>query len=330
MNDSPRTHGIELLADRPSLVPRRLVATGRALGIVGGALVGAGLAGLAWGSIERRMPVLRRHEVTLPGHEGAAPLNILHISDLHLYPGQEFIVDFLHRLAAEEHIDLVVSTGDNFGLSEGLELVERAYEPLLCLPGVFVLGSNDYYSARRKSWGRYLLGASKPPQRTVPDLPWTQMVRDFRDAGWLDLSNRSAHLDVTTSAGEVRRVAFLGTDDAHIQRDRITEPVPQWGEPSAVRIGVTHAPYRRVLDALTNADADLIFAGHTHGGQIGLPGFGAIITNSDLNRRYAKGLHPWATRRGRALLNVSAGLGTSPYAPIRIATRPEATLLSVR
>ncbi len=330
MSDPARTCGIEGLANRPSLVPRRLIATGRALGICGAAVAGVGLAGLAWGSIERRMPVLRRYDVTLPGHEGAAPLNILHISDLHLYPGQDFIVDFLHRLAVEEHIDLVISTGDNFGLREGLELVERAYAAFLHLPGVFVLGSNDYYSAQRKSWGRYLFAASKPPQRTVPDLPWTQMVKTFRDAGWLDLSNRSAYLDVTTAAGVVRRVAFLGTDDAHLQRDRIVEPVAQWAEACVLRIGVTHAPYRRLLDAFTNANADLICAGHTHGGQIGLPGFGALVTNSDLHRSYAKGLHSWTTQKKTSLLHVSAGLGTSPYAPLRIATRPEATLLTLR
>lgn len=333
MTSAPLPLGLEVLADRPSLAPRGLVATGRALGIASAALVGAGALALAWGSVERRMPVLRRVVVEVPAHRGIAPMTILQISDLHLYPGQEFLVDFLREVASCEPIDLVVSTGDNFGLSDGLELVEEAYEPFLDLPGVFVLGSNDYYSARKKNWGRYLLGASKPPSRTIPDLPWTEMAKRFRDAGWIDLSNRASFVDVPLSAEDgarSQRIALLGTDDAHIGRDRIVDPTSEWADEGVLRMGVTHAPYTRVVNAFTSAGADLILAGHTHGGQIGLPVFGAIVTNCDIERRYAKGLHRWTANGRSSLLHVSAGLGTSPYAPVRIATRPEASLLRIR
>jgi predicted MPP superfamily phosphohydrolase len=71
--------------------------------------------------------------------------------------------------------------------------------------------------------------------------------------------------------------------------------------------------------------ADLILAGHTHGGQICLPGIGALVTNCDLPRGAAKGLSQW----DGAALHVSAGLGTSPFTPIRLACRPEASLLQV-
>lgn len=329
MTHAPLPLGLEQLADKPSLVPRGVRAGARALGIAAAALAGAGAASLAWGSVERRLPVLRRISVELPASHISAPMRILHVSDLHLYPGQEFIGDFLHRVENEEDIDLVISTGDNFGLAEGLELVEDAYAPLLKYPGVFVLGSNDYYSPTRKKWSRYLTGGSRPAPRTVPDLPWTQMVRTMKDAGWLDLSNRAGTLDVPLAGDALQRVSFLGTDDAHINRDRIPTPDPSWEDAHALHLGVTHAPYTRLLNAFTAAGADLIFAGHTHGGQIGLPVFGAIITNSDLHRRYAKGLHHWNAGGHTSFFHVSAGLGTSPFAPIRIATRPEATLLSI-
>ncbi len=358
--------GLDLIADRPSIAPRALIATGRALGIAAGALTGTGLLALAWGSVERRMPILRRITIDMPAHRGIKTMTILHLSDLHLFPGQQFLVDFLRRVAAEEHIDLVVSTGDNFGLSEGLPLLEEAYEPLLALPGVFVFGSNDYYSAQKKNWGRYLLGSSKLPKSSIPDLPWIELARRFKDAGWLDLSNRAGTLTVescggggsacggSTPEGSVlgdsapgesalggsqlhgsarggsQRVSFLGTDDPHIGRDRIVEPDPSWALDSSLRIAVTHAPYTRVLNAFTTAGADLILAGHTHGGQIGVPGFGAIVTNCDINQKYAKGLHRWRAGDHSSLLHVSAGLGTSPYAPVRIATRPEASLLTIR
>jgi predicted MPP superfamily phosphohydrolase len=74
----------------------------------------------------------------------------------------------------------------------------------------------------------------------------------------------------------------------------------------------------------------LVFAGHTHGGQLCLPGKGALVTNCDLDTARAKGLHrhPAGDPEG-AWLHVSAGLGTSPMAPVRFCCRPEATLLTL-
>ena len=83
-------------------------------------------------------------------------------------------------------------------------------------------------------------------------------------------------------------------------------------------------------------DVDLAIAGHTHGGQLALPFWGALVTNCDLDTRRAKGLHGWPGPRpdqpggaGSTWMHVSAGLGTSPYAPVRFACRPEATLLTL-
>ncbi|MFP5369651.1 MAG: metallophosphoesterase, partial [Actinomycetes bacterium] len=92
-----------------------------------------------------------------------------------------------------------------------------------------------------------------------------------------------------------------------------------------LRIGVTHAPYLRVLDQLAGDGYELILAGHTHGGQLRLPFKGALVTNCDLDTARAKGVH----RHRGSWLHVSAGLGTSPYAPVRFCCRPEATLLTL-
>ena len=72
-----------------------------------------------------------------------------------------------------------------------------------------------------------------------------------------------------------------------------------------------------------------MLAGHTHGGQVAVPFVGALVTNCDLPLRYAKGLHRWRHDRAETWLHVSAGLGTSPYAPIRFACPPEATLMTL-
>jgi len=137
-------------------------------------------------------------------------------------------------------------------------------------------------------------------------------------------------------AGDGRRQRFLaelaelpvdlaGLSDPHIRLDDLTVPVPANGDPSRLRIGVVHSPYQRSLNAFERSGYQLLLAGHTHGGQVRLPGVGALVTNCDLPRERVRGLSRW----GSAWLHVSAGLGTSKYAPFRFACRPEATLLTL-
>lgn len=300
-----------------------LRATGAIVGGLGLAGLAAGGAALAWGSIERTLPTLRRYDV--PIERNVPEVTILQIADLHLFAGQEFLLRFLSDVASSERFDMIVSTGDNFGSSAGLDMVMDAYRPFLSYPGAFVLGSNDYYSPIPKRWSRYLSRSKPHPARVVPDLTYIPMVRQLRAAGWVDLSNACGTLSLPGAT-----VSLLGTDDAHINRDRLVAPASSWEAPGTLRLGITHAPYTRVVSALTRAGSDLILAGHTHGGQIGIPGVGAIITNCDIARRYAKGLNRWETPDGSSSwLHVSAGLGTSPYAKVRIATRPEASLIRV-
>ena len=94
-------------------------------------------------------------------------------------------------------------------------------------------------------------------------------------------------------------------------------------------VAVAHAPYLRVLDRFTADGYALVLAGHTHGGQLRLPGYGALVTNCDLDPARARGLHRHSAGGRSAWLHVSAGLGTSPYAPVRFGCRPEATLLTL-
>jgi uncharacterized protein len=68
-----------------------------------------------------------------------------------------------------------------------------------------------------------------------------------------------------------------------------------------------------------------VLAGHTHGGQLRIPGVGAIVTNCGIDRSRVR----WLSRWGDSWLHVSAGLGTSPYAPVRFCCPPEATLLTL-
>jgi predicted MPP superfamily phosphohydrolase len=188
-----------------------------------------------------------------------------------------------------------------------------------------VLGSNDYHGPRVKNPARYLLPKGGKRRIQGVRLPTHELIRGFEDAGWLNLNNRRTTLKVGPHLLE-----FAGVDDPHIQRDRYAEISAPADPAAALTVGVMHAPYRRVLDAMTADGARLLLAGHTHGGQLRVPLLGALVTNCDLPRRQASGLSHWPTQAyADPWLHVSAGLGTNPYTPVRFACRPEATLLTL-
>lgn len=275
-------------------------------------------AGLTWaGGYEVRAYRLRRARVpVLPA--GQRPLRLLHLSDLHLVPEQRRLRAFVRSLAGLEP-DLVVNTGDNLAHPDAVPAVLDAFGPLLDRPGVFVRGSNDYYAPRRKNPARYLLPDSGGRHLGRP-LPWADLTDGLTSAGWLDLDNARDRLAV-----DGRTVDLRGTDDAHLHRDRYPDVAGPLAPDADLTIGVTHAPYRRVLDGMAADGVPLLLAGHTHGGQLCLPAYGALVTNCDLPRRQASGVSRW----GDSWLHVSAGLGTSPYARVRFACPPEATLLTL-
>jgi uncharacterized protein len=232
-------------------------------------------------------------------------------------------------IAALEELrpDLVINTGDNLGHPEGLRGIRSAFDPLRGIPGLYVHGSNDRDGPTARNPFRYFMGPSR--RRARPEaLDTGSLDRYLQDElGWRCLDNDALSL----SAGGLR-ITALGTDDAHHDLDRAAvaaERAAALPADADVRLAVTHAPYRRVLDAFTDAGVDAIFAGHTHGGQVRLPGYGALVANCDLPLAQARGLSTWTHDGRAAALTVSAGLGHSIYAPVRFACRPEASLVTL-
>ncbi|MBO3745842.1 metallophosphoesterase [Streptosporangiaceae bacterium NEAU-GS5] len=284
-------------------------------------VAGLGLAGLAYASvIERNWFRLRRFDVPVLS-PGQRPVRILQISDLHLTPGRARLINWVRSLAALEP-DLVVNTGDTLAHPDAIPAYLRAVEPLLDRPGLFVYGSNDLYSPVLKNPLRYLWRTSKGDnhRRHIPDLPWTELGAAMRDAGWHDMNNAIARLKI----GELD-VHVGGIDDSHIDHDRydmIAGPAPTDAD---LRLGIMHSPEPRNMTRFADDGYQLLLAGHTHGGQVCIPFYGALVTNCGIDRARVKGL----SRHSTAWLHVSAGLGTSPYAPARFACPPEATLLTL-
>ncbi|KAA2262237.1 metallophosphoesterase [Solihabitans fulvus] len=269
--------------------------------------------------IERRRWTLR--QATLPVlAEGARPVRVLHISDLHMMPDQKSKQRWVAALD-ELDPDLVVNTGDNLAHKQAVPSVLRALGPLLNRPGVFVFGSNDYYAPKPKNPVRYLLPSAKKKRVHGIPLPWRDLRAAMVERGWLDLTHVRRTFEV---AGQT--VFAAGLDDPHLRRDRYDDIAGRPDPNATLRLGVTHSPEPRVLDPFAEDGYDLVLAGHTHGGQLRVPGYGALVTNCDLDRTRARGASRWGAHMW---LHVSAGLGTSPYAPVRFACPPEASLLTL-
>jgi uncharacterized protein len=289
------------------------------------AVFASGAAVTAYATLyERTRWTLRRFEVPVLA-PGSAPLTILQISDLHMTAGQRSKQEWVASLAALEP-DLVIDTGDNLAGHDAVPATLRALDPLMDRPGAFVMASNDYFAPRPKNPLKYF----RPNHKRVhgDPLPW----RDLRDGmvarGWLDLTNAAGELEV-----DGRRIVLAGVDDSHLRRDRYDEVAGEADRSAEVRIGLAHSPEPRVLDRFAADGYDLLLCGHTHGGQLRIPFYGALVTNCGIDRDRVRWLHRWAEptpdRPAGTWLHVSAGLGTSPYAPARFACPPEATLLTL-
>lgn len=296
----------------------------RTLGATLAGLAGFGAACVAYGHfVELNAFRLRRVSTRLLP-VGTAPLRILHVSDMHLQASQYRKQQWVATLAGLEP-DLVVSTGDHISQPAALDRLEDTFGRLLDAPGVFVFGSNDYVEPTLKNPVDYVLrGPSSSSIADRVELPTEQVRELLVDHGWHDLNNATTRLGLRGHTIEVR-----GTDDPHIRRDDYAAVAGPADPTADLHIGVTHAPYSRVLDAMTGDGMDLVLAGHTHGGQVCAPVYGALVTNCDLDRHRVKGLSTHTAGDRTAALHVSAGLGTSPFAPYRFSCPPEATLLTL-
>lgn len=205
---------------------------------------------------------------------------LLHLSDLHLRaygPQEQELIRAVRALPGQA----LVITGDFLGGPGGATVLI----PLLMELGrdrqvYAVLGNHDH----------------KPPVNTQA------LVRDLTRAGVRVLMNRGA---VIHHRG--RRLRLAGVDDPHSGRDDLARaladvpPTPGAREPLLL---LAHSP--DILEAASRAGVDLVLAGHTHGGQICLPGGVPLWTNTRRGR-FGAGLF----QRGTTRMFVTRGVGTA-------------------
>lgn len=276
----------------------------------------------------------RINRLRVPVERDIGRLSILHVSDMHHTGERERLVRFLRSVPQSVgRPDIVIATGDLIEDDSGIEPITDALNALDARYGRFyVLGSHDYYQSRFQSYTKYFSGKEDAPPVKRADT--ARLERKLHDAGWVSLMNRTEFIDTggpdtagtDTGTGTDRtrpgRIRIAGVDDPYLRRD--TDAHVQRSSDERFAIGLTHSP-----DSISRwmlAGFDLVLAGHTHAGQVRLPGIGALVTNSDLPSALAGGLH----RIGAGWLHVSPGLGTGRFAPIRFNCRPEVTLLEIQ
>ena len=245
--------------------------------------------------------IVRRHSLRLPGWPRfERALRIVFLSDLHVgsHTGDVARYAAIAREAAAFEPDLVLFGGDyaNMQLFGGGRVPPEAVAGLLSgiegRHGRFaVLGNHDYIYGER------------------------EVAAALRGRGIAVLDHERG-----TFAYENHAIDVLGVPDAHLLRPQgrallagLTPPRPA--------IVLAHDP---MWFAEVPAGPYLTLSGHTHGGQIALPGFGAIINASRAPMHWTHGL---VTEGGRHLV-VTAGLGTSGL-PLRIGVPPEYAVIEV-
>jgi len=219
-------------------------------------------------------------EFTSPKLQGGEPLRVLHLSDIHFEgwtPRERRLLEVARALSP----DLIFLTGDYLNLSS----VDH---------GPARQGVRDLLAELATVAPTYAVIGSPPVDRpdVVPQifagLPITWLVDEVTE--------------VEVKGHRLRLIGIRCTADHRRDGERLRQLCSAGFHP-ALQILLYHSPDLFPLAA--ELGIDLHLAGHTHGGQLRLPLFGALVTSSAFWKRYEAGLY----RKGASTLYVSRGIG---------------------
>lgn len=291
---------------------RALSSAAALLGALGG-----GLAAYAWW--ESTQAKLVRHDVAVPGlPAGLDGLRILHVSDTH-FPANGASLERFAELVAEVEYDIVFASGDYVETAAGWDSAVEAFSLLHAPFGVYAsLGAHDYLSpiSTVAEWrGAMRRRAFGGRRRLVDPAPFVERLEDL---GVRVLRNEWTQTEIS---GEILRISGAGDDSVGMAR--LDRALPPANSADGLTVLLTHSP-----DALLRLQhpPPLSFCGHTHGGQIRIPGYGAPVRHSQLvDRRQTAGVF----QRNGAQVIVSQGFGTA-IVPLRLLCPPEIGLIELR
>lgn len=260
--------------------------------VIRGALKLSGLYGRARRNAENVQ--IRRHDIIMstlpPAFDG---FTILQISDLHVDMNQGAMLRLI-ELLPELHYDLCVLTGDYRG---------KTFGP---------------YEATIEGMARMRAHLAGPVYGVLGNHDTIRMVPALEAMGIRMLLNETEPL-----VRGAQRIHLAGIDDAHYYRvDNIEKAALQIPD-DEFSILLSHTP--EIYRQAAHADFDLLLSGHTHGGQICLPGAIPITLDANLPRRMGSG--PWRYRRMVGYTSVGVG---SCIVAVRLNCPPEITLHRLR
>ena len=266
------------------------------------ALAGVGLLCFAYGRfVEPYWPEVRRDRVESPKLRGAQrPVRVVHISDLHCDP-EPRLEERLPDIIAAERPDLIVYTGDSINSPEGLPVLRRLLPRLASIAPTYAVRGN---------W----------------DTAYWRREELFEGTGVVELKKEAARRDVAGATVWVAGAPFASLadppDGVPSGLRNTLKDVP----PGAFALFLYHTP-DLILEASETDRVDLYCAGHTHGGQVALPLYGALVTLSKFGKKYESGLH----REGPTWLYVTRGVGMEggPAPRVRFFARPEITVIEL-
>ena len=267
-------------------------------------LAGVGLLCFAYGYfVEPYWPQVTRTRVTSARLAGATrPVRVVHLSDLHCDPAPR-LEERLPDLVAAERPDLIVFTGDSLNSPAGLPVLKPLLTRLAQIAPTFAVRGNwDVWY-----WGRQDL---------------------FGGTGVRELNGEAVRVEITTAATAVWVAgAAYGELDAPLHGPGGKVGGALGAVPAGAPVVFLYHTPDEMLDIAATNRVDLYCAGHTHGGQVALPLYGALVTFSKFGKRYESGLY----REGQTSLYVNRGLGMEGgHAPrVRFWARPEISVIEM-
>ena len=223
--------------------------------------------------------------------EGAGPVRVVLISDLHS-DGKPRLEERLPGIIAQENPDLILFAGDCVNSSAGLPVFKKCMIELGELAPTFAVRGN---------W----------------DAAFWRDLDLFGGTGVKELDGRGIDLEIRGATVSINGLA-VGHES---QIDNILDQMPS----EAFTLFLYHYPDE--VDSVSSHRIDLYCAGHTHGGQVSLPWYGALVTLSRFDKKYESGLY----RKEDTILYVNRGIGMEGgYAPrVRFCARPEVTVIDI-
>jgi len=270
--------------------------------------------------------ILKEIELCFPSLS-FSEMNILHLSDLHLAGENSRIEEAFKRELQNKEYDFIFLTGDLIDADTGIDPLIYYLSYLNSRYGTFcVWGNHDKFNLK-------LHHAFTFNHKTrLTELP----MRDIET-----LRERLSSQNINVLVDELERIdigqdqiSIIGVDDwlgadrlqnwqHHAVRiHKLKKMINEIPEDNFI-IFLTHMP--DVIELFTECRINMVFSGHTHGGQICLPFIGPIFTWSKFQRKYHRGLHQY----NGSYMHISPGLGTSCM-PLRFMCPPEITQIKIR